>query len=336
MAMLSQRATCLCLVAVAAVFLPTGLAAAPAPSYPCFRAAQAPTIDGEVAGDAGWEAVPGVTGFYVLGDGYTLAKQTTAFACYDDANLYVAMVCEEPDVALVQSVMRDGDGVWAEDSVEIFVEPVVHGPVYQFGISAGGARCGFAAATNDGGWEVAARKTERAYAVEAKFPFSLFASAPPAVAAYHVAFCRNIWVYDSGGDKFTSWPALIRQFNEPTSFATLAFQPGVVSAAQTERIEASLNAAYRESLVQKIAALLPEAQEYLPMLERAAADETSRWRSEGRRIIAQWRRLHRLSANAQQASLAELREAASSSTALRQASYDVAYRYLIDQLLADM
>ena len=241
-----------CLVA-AVILLACGVAvAAPTPTYPCFRAAGPPVIDGIIEGDAAWECAPGVSGFHALGGGYTLAKQTTAFACYDDSGLYVAMLCEEPDIAEVKSVMKDGDDLWTEDGVEVFVQPVVAGPVYQFAVSAGGATRGAETASGVGGWQAAAHKGQDSYGIEASLPFSILGVAASEVASYRVAFCRNIWTYTCGGDKFTAWPALMSRFLEPGSFATLSFQPNAATLAQVAQAEARLNAAYRDSLMQQI------------------------------------------------------------------------------------
>jgi len=310
--------------------------AARTPTYPCFRASQAPVIDGVIASDTAWEGVPGVSGFYVLGGGYTLAKQTTAFACYDDENLYVAMLCEEPDIAQVKSVMKDGDDLWTEDSVEIFVQPVVNGRVYQFAVSAGGATRGAEAASGAGAWQAAAHKAQDAYAIEAGFPLALFGDPPQPGGSYRVAFCRDIWTYVSGGDKFTCWPALSNRFLEPQNFAMLVFQPETATRAEAAKAEADLNAHYRKSLVQEIVALAPAVKEYLPTLELAAADQASDLRDEARRLIAQWQRLDRLARVATEAPLPQLRQAAAESSALRQTSYELKYRYLLEQLLADI
>lgn len=306
------------------------------PTYPCFRAPQPPVIDGVIEGDAAWDAVPGASGFYVLGGGYTIAKQTTAFACYDDEHLYVAMLCEEPDIDLLKSVMKDGDDLWTEDSVEVFVEPVAGGLVYQFAVSAGGAPRGAEAATGLAGWEAAAHKGEEAYGIEMRLPFAAFEAAPPAAQAFRVAFCRNIWTYASGGDKFTSWPALSGRFREPTSFATLSFHPATPTTAQRQQAETVLNAGYREHLMRQVVALAPAAAEYMPVLKLAAADEDSKLREEAREVIRQWRRVERLASTASEAPLKRLREAAGRSSALTHVSYELKYRYLLEQLLRDI
>jgi len=97
------------------------VAAGAAPlSYPVFRTPAAVVIDGEVKQDAAWQGAPSVTGFSKLGGGYTNAKQSAAQMLWDDKGLYIAVVCEEPDAALLKPVVRDYGDTWAEDSLEIF------------------------------------------------------------------------------------------------------------------------------------------------------------------------------------------------------------------------
>jgi hypothetical protein len=331
----TPRATALALAACSLLACVGVGAAAGVPTYPCFRAPEPPVIDGEVRGDAAWEAVPGATGFRVLGGDYAVQKQATGFACYDDEHLYVAMLCEEPDIELVRSVMKDGDDLWAEDSVEIFVEPTRGGLVYQFVVTAGGSRQGAEAMTGLAGWQAAAQRTEGGYGVELLLPFELF-GVEPAAQSCHIAFCRNIWTYDSGGDKFTTWPALTRRFLEPENFAALEFQPTAASPAQREHTESVLSGDYRASLAQQVTALAPAAGEYLPVLTLAAADEGSGLRREARRVIQQWRQVERLARTVPEAAVARLREAAGQASALRQTSYDLKYRYLLEQLLEDI
>ena len=67
--------------------------------YPCYHPGVTPTLDGDVRDDPAWSNIPAATGFSALGGDFTVAKQTSFQICWDDEALYVAVVCEEPDVA---------------------------------------------------------------------------------------------------------------------------------------------------------------------------------------------------------------------------------------------
>ncbi len=311
----------------------TALSAAAEPNYPCFRVEQAPAIDGVVRGDDTWAAVPAVTGFEALGGGYTEAKQSFAYACHDAEGLYVAVVFEEPDIDQVSSVMSDGDGLWLEDSLELFVEPVRAGPVYQFVVSAGGAKTGAKAAADVTGWRVAVRRGDGSYSVELALPWSVFHAGPG--EGWHIAFCRNIFTCASGGDKFTSWPRLISQYHEPESYARLELLDAPASPERRDAAERALNADYRAHLMAQVRALVPAGEQYMPTLRQAAADDASRLQGEAREAVMTWRGVRRTADEAEEAPIRRLREAATRARALRQQAYELTYRYLLDGLFED-
>ncbi len=64
-------------------------------SYPCYRMDAPPVLDGQVDDDPAWTGAPTATGFSRLGADFTEAKQTKFQAGWDDAALYLAIVCEE-------------------------------------------------------------------------------------------------------------------------------------------------------------------------------------------------------------------------------------------------
>ena len=60
--------------------------------------------------------MPGATGFYRLGGGYTLAKQTVFRMGWNDEALYLGVECEEPDAALMKPRARgrELENAWAQ------------------------------------------------------------------------------------------------------------------------------------------------------------------------------------------------------------------------------
>src|SRR3990172_1907831 len=89
--------------------------------YRCYRSLVSPVLDGRIESDPGWKNIPEMTGFFRLGGGYTEVKQTTVFTTWDEDSLYVGMVCEEPDMGAITGERGEGEDLWLDNSVEIFV-----------------------------------------------------------------------------------------------------------------------------------------------------------------------------------------------------------------------
>lgn len=301
-------------------------------TYPCHRNPTPPTLDGHVAGDPGWANIPGVTGFHRLGGGYTVAKQTVAHVTWDDDRLYVAMIAEEPDIAHVEPTMRDGGDCWLDDGVEVFVQPAGRGP-FQFVATTGGARTSGEGAAPLDAWEVATSQTDDTYTIELAISFEAFGVRPQAGDVWSINFCRNTFVYDSGGDKFTTWAPLEGRFLEPERFAPLRFEPGPLSEEQARRAEERLNADYRATLLRDLAALAGKADDHLPFLMERARDERHRPRAAPLR--AEWRRVLRIQREADTAPLADIRAVLSRAERLQEASHQFRYETLIEELFED-
>ncbi len=303
------------------------------PVCPCYQVAQAPTIDGIVTDDPGWRNVPQITGFHVLGGGYTEAKQSVAMICHDTERLYIAMICEEPDIEQVEAVLGDGDQLFTEDSVEVFVMSAPTGAEYQFVVSAGGAQTGARAADQIADWNGDAHRAEASYSVEVSVPLASFGAEPD--DGWLVAFCRNIWTTASGGDKFTCWPALRASFHEPGSFARLDFRSETVSESLGERVQRDHNADYRAHLVATVRGLVPAMQDYLPALRQTAEDDDSPLQQKALEAVLAAMRVERTAQNAEAADLGTLRDAAVLVEDLRDRSHRIAWQARMEQLLRE-
>lgn len=297
--------------------------------YPCHRNPAPPTLDGLVAGDPGWANIPGVTGFHRLGGGYTVAKQTTAYVTWDDEHLYVGVVAEEPDIAHVKPTMRDGGDCWLDDGVEVFVQPPGRG-AFQFVATTGGARTPGEGAAPLDTWAVAASQTDDSYTIELHISFDAFGVRPQAGEVWSINFCRNTFVYDSGGDKFTTWAPLVGRFFEPERFAPLRFEAGALSEEGARRAEDRLNAQYRATLLRDLAALAGRADEHLPFLMEKAREE--RYRPRAAPLRSEWRRVLRVQREADSAALADIRAVLSRAERLQEASHQFKYEALIEGL----
>ncbi|MBM4046657.1 MAG: hypothetical protein FJ279_16230 [Planctomycetes bacterium] len=306
---------------------------AEAPSYPCHRVAAAPVVDGEVEGDAAWSRIPSATGFYKLGGAYTLAKQTAVQACWDSQALYVAMTCEEPDIAKFKPQVRDGGPFWEEDGVEIFLQPGAGKQVYQFGITASGARGGHEGFPEFTKLKAAARAGAGKYSLEVRIPFEVVRATPSLGDKWRGNFCRNIYLTASGGDKFTCWAPLEKQFLEPQRFAVLTFAGPAPEPTEAARVGERLNAGYRKHLVGLLRASAEQAQEYVPVLDEASRDK--KFGAKATEVLTRWRQLESLCRQAETAPIADLRSTLAGANALIQASYDLKYAYLIAHLFGD-
>ena len=300
-------------------------------NYPVLRAAVPVTVDGDVQGDPAWLGAPQVTGFSVLGDGYTKAKQTSAQMLWDDKGLYVAIVCEEPDVALLKPSVRDYGDTWSEDSLEIFLQPTQQ--VYQIGVTAGAAK-----GSGEGGPEIskitaAVRISTDSYSIEVLVPTEVLRATIKSGDTWHGEICRNIHTVRSGGDKFTSWTPLESRFLEPERFATLTFSIERGNAAMAAPITEQLNAPYRQTMLAEVQDAAAQGKQYRVALQEASGDAT--YGEQARKLLGEWRRIETLSQSSNNASTSEMRASLTQLQALNAQSYQLQYKYLINKVLSE-
>ncbi len=319
---------------IAALLLALAITGADAasPGYPCFRADAPPVIDGE-ADDACWQSAPLATGFSVLAGGFTDDKQTAFRLCWDDAAVYFLVACEEPDVGHLKTGVRDGGAAWLDDGVEIFLQPSGSGQVYQFIVTAAAAKATGAGTADFRRLDAAVSTGGASYTLEIAIPHDLVRTEPETGDTWRGNVCRNIWTTASGGNKFTSWAPLQRQFLEPESFAVFQLRGAAPPDETIAVITRDLNDRYRQYLVADLEGLADEAPRYLPVLERAR--ESDELGSEARELCYRWYRLQRMQQGAQRYSIQNLRDMVRSAEDLLSASYEVKYAYLIDRLFPD-
>ena len=299
--------------------------------YDVYRLAAAPKLDGDVRNDSAWKTIPAASGFHALGGGYTVAKQSTARAAWTDDALYVAMVCEEPDIALIKDQLKDGDPLWKDNGVEIFIQLPGKPGVLQCCVNTIGSHAMGEGKLDIKKWQAAARKGKDVWSLEMKIPFAVLGAKPTPDTEWHGAFCRNIWEYKSGGDKFTTWPALKTRFREPESFAVWTFRDKSLSAEEAGKLTAKMNAAYRKDLAQQVKDLAKAGGEYDAPIAKAAS--VQQFKAEAGKLHDAWTRIAALAQDAKSASLPEMRRFIARAKDLKQRSYEIKYRYLIEELL---
>ncbi|MEI6502616.1 MAG: carbohydrate-binding family 9-like protein [Armatimonadota bacterium] len=308
------------------------VAATAAPlSYPVFRAPAAIVVDGEVQQEAAWQGAPSVTGFSKLGAGYTNAKQSAAQMLWDDQGLYIAVVCEEPDAALLKPVVRDYGDTWAEDSLEIFLQPALQ--AYQIAVTAGGAKGGFEGGPDVSKIKAAAKIGPDFYSIEVFVPFSVVKATTKAGDKWRGEICRNCFTSSGVVDKFTSWTPLQARFLEPDNFATLAFSGETSSAEQVKQLTEQLNLPYRQTVAASMKAAAEIGAQYKGTLQEAQEDAAMGERARG--LLREWRTIERLSKQTDTASILDLRHSLMQLQELNQASYELKYKYLISKLLSE-
>ncbi len=318
----------------ALVLLAATLASATVTSYPAHRAPVSPVVDGDVAGDPAWAAIPEATGFHVLGGDYTVAKQSTVRLCWDDEALYVGFIAEEPDAALLHPTTRDGGSPWGEDSIEVFLQPRPPlGQTYQFGVTPGGAQGSGEGHPDITQTTAEGRVGEGSYSIELRVPWAVVDAQPKSGDKWRFTVGRNIFVTQSGGDKFTNLSPLQRQFLEPASYSDLVFSDEVLTAESAARLAQELNGPYRETLVGGIRDLAAARGQYEETLRSAVNDDT--YGEEAGVLLAGWETLGQLNARLAQASTTELRQGLVTSRDLSARSHELKYKILLKQLLLD-
>ena len=179
-----------------------------------------------------WQEVTSSSSFLDYHKKEVAELQTRFHMVYDDQNLYLQVVCHEPDTTKIKAVCEIHDGaVWQDDCVEIFLDPDRSEVNYfQFVSNARGVRAEgrkdedstrFAMAWN-GVWNVTARVLVDSWVIEVKIPFaSLDVSQPKEGAVWGGNVCRE----RRSGNVFelSSW-APAKNFHQPRNFGWLVFE----------------------------------------------------------------------------------------------------------------
>jgi len=179
---------------------------------------EAPALDGQVEGDPAWRGVEAAGGYRSLNSDQPSAKQTRFRLGYTAEALFVAVTCDEPLPDLVLSFMADGEQLWNEDSVEVFLSPDREEEL-QFVVNAIGSR---ASPRTLRKWEAATDAGESSWSVEVKLPWEVIGAFPEGGAAWGLNVGRNILT--GGVKEHSTWALLEEGFHEPEHFGDLSFE----------------------------------------------------------------------------------------------------------------
>jgi len=168
-----------------------------------------------------WENPLWATGFKLL-SAHTFAEKQTFFRIgWDKEFLYIGVICWEPDIAKIKCYMKDGEPLWREDSIEIFLSPKY--PLYhQLVVNIIGSKIWVG--KEDVNWEVSTSKGDNYWAAEIKIPFTELGKIPKNNEAWRFNIARNITKFDSiKRREFTTWAPLVGSFHDIKNFGYLKF-----------------------------------------------------------------------------------------------------------------
>ncbi|MGC9318904.1 MAG: sugar-binding protein [Armatimonadota bacterium] len=249
--------------------------------YECNRVAERPVIDGKL-NDACWRKAAKTDQFVRVMKGPADIQQTVFQVAYDDANLYLAVTCIEPQPANIKAEVtaRDLTAVMGDDAIEIFIQPdPPDGDYYQLSANSLGTRYdgkAFEAGWN-ADWQAAGSVGEDAWHLECAMAFESLGGygAPGAVWGFNV--CRD---RQAGGQtEWSAWSDTMGGFHTPERFGHLVFAGAPTGVNRSLIIECSDYARRSIRLEEAISEALAEFEgglELLPEAERQQVAPTVR------------------------------------------------------------
>jgi hypothetical protein len=197
-------------------------------TIPARGAAAAPVIDGDL-GDAAWAAAAKLEPFVgVFGSTPAdLKVATVASVCYDQANLYIALRCDEPEPARMTLVgVNHDDSVWSGDSLDILLSGEAAGkPYIHLILNPKNVQWDAAYDTDnqmdfDPAWQSAVKIGETAWTVEMAIPWAALRASPTPGLTLRANLCRNRhWA-----SELSTWSQVVRGFMEPEHFGSWTLQ----------------------------------------------------------------------------------------------------------------
>lgn len=187
------------------------------------RCAQPPVIDGAL--DAASWAVAAGPGCFSMLNGGLASVQPEILACFDADNLYIAAHLPLPAGRAPKATAKERDGqVWADDALELFLDPIGEGgPYYQLIVNARGTR--YDARGRDAGWnanwQAVAATTADGWCVEIAIPFAALGTVCPKDGTTWAA--NFAWDCPTGDGAVCSWAPMAGSLHAPGRFGTLRF-----------------------------------------------------------------------------------------------------------------
>ncbi len=199
------------------------------------RTNQPPAINGRLD-DAAWQSAARLPINRNARTGERVKPEATALLLYDDRALYVAFKCFEPAMSSLVATKtgRDPEGIWLEDSVELFLDPTGQRKKYvHFIVNAAGAI--FDEVGQDKRWDssatVAVARFDDAWAVEMAIPWADLAAAglpmdPSRAMALNA--CRNRRADRRASWENAAWSVTYGWYHVPSRFGIALLETGPV------------------------------------------------------------------------------------------------------------
>lgn len=220
-------------------------------TYPCYRLDSPPTVDGSIE-DATWQALPEAVGFHRLKtDRFACQKPTSFRIGWSADSLYLAVRCKEPFSRLLSPLTADGEPLWDDDSIEVFLVPA-GGDYFQLIANTAGAR--WNGRTSGGSdkvwaWTAKARIVGDDWCLEERIPFAVLGATPTEGDTWQFNVARNL-TCGPAEERFSSWAPVKEGFADVAHFAALAFR-GAPVAAEVTAAEQQFSAPFSEFLARQ-------------------------------------------------------------------------------------
>lgn len=225
------------------------------PEYPCHHLASPPAMDG---GD--WGHIPEAGAFFILGGkDYAIEKQTFFRSGWTDDSLYIQIKCVEPLPGKMKASRSEGDSLWADDGVEVFLQPASASKYYQFITNSVGARWNAVGPENreakPWNWEARPGKWEKGWLMSVRIPFSILGKTPEPGDAWPTNIARGMTT-GPAAERNTCWPPLRKGFNDLERFGRFVFRS---EAPRIKETETRLSESFHQYLKEQCAANVRDA-----------------------------------------------------------------------------
>ena len=180
-----------------------------------------------------WRGAAELRHFYIAAGGGAANAQTRVRVAFDDANLYVGTICDEPAMDFLKASVKERDGaLWRDDDVELFLFDPDRNVGWQFIVNA--ANVQFDAALKqaqagdpyradkrwDGEWRSETWRNSDSWEAAMVIPWrTLGFAAPPEVLTMNFTRKRI------GGNEASQWNAFAGNLNDVPKFARASFGP---------------------------------------------------------------------------------------------------------------
>jgi hypothetical protein len=195
------------------------------------RVSTPPVIDG-VLEDEAWKGAELALGEWLTYNpmnGERMAQVTHVLAAYDDAHIYFAFHCVDPEPERVRSTFSRRDNMWNDDWVGLSLDSIGNGQsAYDLFVNPAGVQADVLTTPSAGEnsapdfvWDSAGRRTAQGYDVELRLPLTSFRFKSGSVVNMGVLFWRRVsrlgmsasWPEVPAGKSFIERQALMKLEN---------------------------------------------------------------------------------------------------------------------------